>query len=352
MIDLAEAGQRLANWEAGEPTDLAALYGRAERRTRRRRIGWGAAALVAVTALVLGAVLPLQPPPPSARVSRAAAGPFPPTPFPAAPKGWGWFLAGPVALASPGGGGGAPNGPIELCAPIPPGSRQSCVVGVSERPTAMDPVFVTQLRGKPTGRVRTIHGLEVYVSGNGQRRAFAVPALGVELETYGALGQRIATTLVPSPLMVVASATATPAVPPGWRTVHTGDLTLSVPPGWPVVHLRHLPQLPASSPGLCNLFPRAELYLGAPSGSCDGTGTSANGLWVGRSVDMTSSPVTTTRLRWVHGADVELLWSRNSISGIAWLSVQTPHGAVRGTIVLVTDPATLEAVLASIRVTG
>lgn len=354
MIDLADAGQRLASWDAGEPTDPTALRRRAERRTRRRRISGGAVALVAVTALVLGGVLPFRPS--SSQARSRVAGPFPAVPFPVVPRGWRWILAGPVALASPYSGlgilPGLPGPSLMLCGPPPPGSPVGCGGAVdSTLPTRRPPVLVNQLRGKPSGVVHSIHGLRVYVSGGGQQTDFAVPALGVDLETYGALGRRIAATLVPSPLMVLASTASAPAVPGRWRSVHYSDLTVSVPPSWPVVHLSQ-PPFPSGSRGYCEAFPRAELVLGNPPGSCGHMlVTGSNGLWLGRSIE-TVLPLTTTRLRWVHGARVELLWSRENFGGTAELAIQTPRGVVRGTISLLTDSTTVEQVLASIRVTG
>lgn len=349
MIDLAEAGHRLAGWDAGEPTDLAVLRGRAQRRRLRRRVAVGGVAAMAVAAAVtMGVLVPGSGPTP-VQVGPAKQAPFPALPLPPLPKGWNRVYAGPVALASPAGGAGVPRGgPIELCGPQPPHSKVGCAITDNTTPRAAIPVVVARLHGRPGGSPRTIDGLRVFVSGSGQHRSYAVPALGVRIETFGALGRRIAATLAPSPAMVVASNTTAPTVPTTWRTVHYGAVTLSVPPSWPVDHLTQFPNQAGSG---CSLFYPAQLDLGNPSGQCDGTSNGPQGLWLGRSVAAPAG-LTHTTLAWVDGAHVDLAWARDGFSNLANLTIRTAHGVTHATVALGDDPSTIERVLASIRATG
>lgn len=351
MIDLADAGRRLASWDAGEPTELAVLRGRARRRKLRRRSAAGAVAAVAVVAAVVAGVLIPGSGPTPVQVAPTKPAPFPAVPLPPLPKGWVRVFAGPVVLATPAAGAGVvPGGSIELCGPPPPSSKAGCGITDNTTPRRAIPVVVARLHGRPTGTLRTIDGLRVLVSGTGPRRVFAVPALGVRLETFGALGRRIAAMLAPSPAMVVASNTTAPTVPAAWRTVRYDGIAVSIPPNWPVVHLRHFPaQAPSDGANRsCNLFDHAQLDLGDPPGRCDGISNGPDGLWLGRSV-VTPAGLTHTTLTWVNGAQVDLAWARDGFSDLANLTIRTPHHTIHATVALGDNPATIQRVLASIR---
>ena len=108
-------------------------------------------------------------------------------------------------------------------------------------------------------------GMAAFVSGQGQQERFDAPALGVSLETYGALGHQIATTMAPSPALVGASATTATRTPGDWRVVHCSGVTLFIPNTWPNVFLRALPTSgQRTTSGACDLFPAPGLYLGDP----------------------------------------------------------------------------------------
>ncbi|MHB1928326.1 MAG: hypothetical protein ACYDEN_08210 [Acidimicrobiales bacterium] len=360
MVDLADAGRRLAAWEAGEPTAHTTLAARARRRTLRRRARLGVAALAATAAAVAGTLLVPGGTATPVYVGPGAPSPFPAVPLPPAPAGWARTAIGTLDLAAPGASvGGSSTG---LLAGI-----SVCLTNLCESshtPSAGDPVIVTSLRTAPTGTIRVIAGLTVDVSGHGQYGRYQVPALGVQLATYGALGRRIAATMAPSPALVVASATSAPAVPTTWRTVHYGEVTVSVPPTWPVVHLSGLPAQPHDATVgplkkqdrqfACELFFHPVLDLGDPPGSCGADyvqgPSSPPGLWLGQSYVTPNPGLTETRLRWVTAADVELGWYRLDLSYLAELTIRTPNGVVRGTVGLGADPVTIERVLASIRV--
>lgn len=354
MIDLADAGRRLASWDAGEPTDLTVLRRRVQRRKLRRRVAGGAVAAVAVVAAVTAGVLVPGGGPTRVRVGPAGQASFPAVPLPLLPKGWTRVFAGPVVLATPSGGAGVPRGgPIELCGPPPSGAKTSCDITDNTTPRAAIPVVVARLHGRPSGTPRTIDGLRVLVSGTGQRQVFSVPALGVRIETFGTLGRRIAATLAPSPAMVAASTASAPTVPASWRTVRYGDITVSVPQNWPVVRLTRFPAQTASDGAnrSCSLFDRAQLDLGDPAGHCDGISNGPQGLWLGRSVVAPAGLIHTT-LSWVKGAQVDLAWARHGFSSLADVTIRTPHSVIHATVALGANPATIERVLSSIRPRG
>ena len=354
MIDLVEAGRRLATWDAGEPTDLAALYSRARRRRTRRRVAAGVSAVVAAAA-VAATVLVV----PGGAQSRVRVGPatraeLPAVVLPPAPAGWSRTAAGAVDLAIP------PSSNFETTGVGRRSYMEVCLTRIcysTATPSAAYPVVVVPVTGRSRGTPRVIDGLRVLVSGSARRRAFEVPTLGVRLETFGTLGQRIAATMVPSPALVVASATSAPAVAAGWRSVHYDGVSVSVPTTWPVVHLRRLPVQPPA-PGqphstACELFVHAQLDVGNPPGRC-GPGQASSSppppaLWLGQS-EVNSSGLTETRLPWIVGAHVELGWARYGPSYLANLTIRTASGVIHGTIGFGPDPALIEAILASIRV--
>jgi len=355
MIDLADAGRRLARWDAGEPTDLSALRRRARSRRLRHRIAGGALGATAAAALIAGAVLVSTSAPTVVRVQPAERPALPAAPLPPVPKGWVRVFAGPVALASPSGNVMVPRGgPIELCAaPASDSKASGCAITGDRSPRADIPVVVSRLEGRPVGTPRIIDGLRVLISGTGERRTFFVPALGVQIETFGPLGRRIAETLAPSPALVVASEVTAPSVPASWHTVGYGAITISVPPSWPVVRLRHLPLEPGTTvpPSLqyCDLFTRAELDLGDPPGRCGpGVSNGPEGLWLGRAV-VAPAGLTHTTLAWVEGAQVDLAWAADGSSELADLTIRTDGATLHATVALGDDPATIVRVLASIR---
>lgn len=138
----------------------------------------------------------------------------------------------------------------------------------SSVPTASEPVIISPLAGHPKGEAAPMDGMAAFVSGQGQRERFDVPALGVSLETYGTLGHQIATTMAPSPALVVASATTATPTPGDGRVVHYSGVTLSIPNTWPNVFLRALPtSWQRTTSGACDLFLAPGLYLGDPQAS-------------------------------------------------------------------------------------
>ena len=282
MIDLTEAGRRLASTRVGPTPSANQLRAIGQRRKQHRRtIAAGtaiaAAAVVAAIALVVVSS--------GTHLQRVTTGPSPSQPSSVA-------TLPPVHSVA----GATPYDYQRLRLWLPAGwttSTNTCHMAtrVVYYPTnwsggpatpcshaGADIVVVRPFSGRPPGSAtaKTVNGITVEVvrEQNGSTTWY-IPSLHAELAVSGKKAQGVADTLGPSTLQDLLTASLPTPVPTTWRTVSFDGFQARVPPTWPT----HQIQVTRSGnsteisdlPGVCAppTFPTPSVYLGANPGiSC------------------------------------------------------------------------------------
>jgi hypothetical protein len=372
MVDLTDAGRRLAAFDAGPTTAFSTLQRRARGRIRRRRaltvVGTGILAAV----VVFGA-LHLHPSAPGGRGQQVATGGIPggpPTVLPTVthPAAWDRHVIGDLSFWTP------PtwyacdygvNGPVafEPARPCPLGSTgQGAPLVVRSSSSSVWPAGWKRSTGTiPAGVRETIDHVAVFEEGGGRSGAvtYDVPSLGVSLVATTPAARQIVSTLAGSALHAVLSATYPVAVPAGWRTVDFGGIAASVPASWPVRAVSALPGRTRAEPRSCTLFAEGSIvYLGRVRTPCTASevGTFTPGLWIGtateaalggRGARLTVSTV--MRRSRSQAATVTIRSLTVDQSDLIDLTVSAGARMVEATMGVGTEPAIAEEIISSLR---
>lgn len=254
MIDLTEAGRRLAATRVGPTPPLEQVQARQKKRARHRRVlvaGSVLSSMALAAALVL-ALLPVGSP-----TQQVETGPpSPPTSattptdvhHPAGsvpidyqrlrlwlPLGWTTSLSGCHALSE------AVFFPSRYAEP-----GSGCTY------EGTDTIVVLPLAGaaSPGARTTTVNGFTVAETHDtADSTTWSVPSLGVQMVITGSVAQQVAETLDASPLEHLLTAALPTAIPAGWKTVEYGGFEARVPASWPTYQAVYPPV------GKMNLFP-------------------------------------------------------------------------------------------------
>lgn len=369
MVDLEAAGERLATWDAGVVLPPAGDILRRGGRRRKRRVAARTAGTLAVLACVAAGAWALG-------ASRSSVAPptqvGPPgnpvhTPAVAHPVGWTEQEFGLLSYWIPPSPGQCSLGP----GPGFPGGYKAMSLGANcnglgTSPSPGTPIVIKRAARRPQGRRIVLNTLAAWESHHGADIVvYDLPRFGVRFELWGRVGAEVGRTIGPSGLDAVLTTPQPVAVPGGWKTVSWGGFSASVPRSWAVttVHRRpsnftprELANASAEDRRImehqCDLFPRAGVYRGAPTWTCQALSYAevAGGLWLGKDVNPgpRATPFSTSS-----GATVVARWS--PYAGDPSLMGFTVHGGGRtseGTLLIGPDPVLAEEILSSIRVTG
>lgn len=276
MIDLTEAGHRLANTRVGptpSPDQLQAIGKR--RKQRRRRIAAGsvmsATGVVAAIAVVSTGT----------RTQQVTTGPSPS--IATLPPVHGVAGATPydfqrLRLWLPAGWTTSTNRCYTATQVVYYPSNWSGGPATPCGHSGADIVVVRPFNGTApdSATAKTVNGISVeVVQGQNGSNTWYIPSLQAELAISGNTAQGVADTLGPSTLQDLLTASFPTPVPTTWRTVTFDGFQAKVPPTWPT----HQIQITRSGnsteisdlPGVCAppTFPTPSVYLGANPGiSC------------------------------------------------------------------------------------
>lgn len=341
MVDLDQAGHRLASHPAGPLTPIPALRQRIRRRHRRRRFAaaLGAAGLTAVAGV--GAVtLPTGHHTDQVQVgSGAYAYPAHLLPVVAHPRRWMPFDIGLLRLWAP----------SEEEYGWAPGSYTFTDIGNSCMRTAClpphAPVPLTVERATPTtGLTPTrLNGLKVWERHAGSTTVYDVPSLDVRLVATTRLADRVAATMGPSSLQAVLTTTYPVARPARWKTLRFDAVAVSVPASWPVKR--------GPLPNNC-AFSTPTAYIGELRPTCvaqTNHGRPLTLLGVGGSNGVPTQDLTRTATIETGHATIKIAYGSTASSYLLSLTVHTTSGTAQATIGLGSDPALAEEILSSLR---
>lgn len=379
MIDLTEAGRRLANTRVGptpSPDKLRAILKR--RGQRRRTIAAGSVmSAAAVAAAIAFAVVST-----GTRSQQVTTGPSPSPQSSIATLPPAKSVAGAtpydyqrLRLWLPTGWTTSTN----LChmatqvvyfpANYSGGPATSCTHNGADI-LVVQP-FNRTPPGSPTTRI--LNGITVeVVQGQNGSTTWYVPSLRVELVISGNAAQKVADTLGPSPLQDLLTATFPTPVPTTWRTVTFDGFQAKVPATWPthrIVVMRTGNSTEISDlPGVCAppIFRSPSVYLGADPGiPCPAIPqtkepATEDGLWLQPSTNTAplvpqlqggghGIPAAIQRLLTV-GSEQVLITAGRGDSVEA--EIDSSGHRISAVIGLGTNPAVAEAVLSSIRLAG
>lgn len=372
MVDLSEAGHRLASEVFADVPPVSEVERRSRRRTRGRRIRAGSAAALIVAIAAIAAVVAVSGAGSSAPHQHVVVGPppgrppVPPVTLPAVahPAGSIPVDYGQVRLWLPPGWSAAPAG---TCA----GYHRQVYFGSFGAGSCFGSVVAfgswlavhAPTAPPPAGSARTvINGTTVWSwsrsrsPSSAPTRVYDVPSLGVEITAVGAASRAVAETLGPSSLHAVLAEHYPAAVPASWKTVAYDGFKVSVPAGWPTHTITAHQVVPWACGPVTFAVPTVQLGYGAPvrcpftNGSqtptkpSDGLWlqppgpTSAHGLGPGQAAKViTSGPVRVT-----------VVYTPNAPTN-AQEMVTAGGRTMVATVGLGVDPAVAEQILSSFR---
>jgi hypothetical protein len=313
VVDLNDAGRRLAAYRAEPTPPVAEVRAQSARRAHRRRLLTASVASIAAVAIVAAVVTVGVVRGGSGR-QQVSTGPGP-TPTVSAPA-----ASQLPEVAHPVGSKAADWGQLRLW--LPPGWNAavpaSCWVskqGVyfSAQPPAVDchdhgadqpSLWVTALVGTIPAMFRssTINGVTVWSSSaalvaGGSPAVYDVPSLGVQIFARGAASTGVVDTLGPSALHAVLVQRYPTAVTDGWKTVTFDGFSAEVPAAWPqhtirVVNTGGGATTVSNLPGRCGqtIFADPSVYFGTepilscpmftPTAALQGETAPGDGLWL------------------------------------------------------------------------
>jgi hypothetical protein len=392
MVDLNDAGARLASHRAGPVPPVAELRERAAnhtRRRRRRRVSGAVVAAVAVFGAVVGVVSLLSrphseavivgPPGKTARTHPATALPGVPHPAGSTPVDWDqlrlWLPLGWTLTAGPDTGGLHRCWTAPARSVYPTSDPHLPCKPLSTRPS----VRVTPFRGTiPSYFARSrINGVTVWASSRatlpaGSPSILDIPSLGVTITAYGK-SEAVTHSLGPSALHVVLAQQYPVATPKGWKTITFEGFEADVPASWPTHALRIVDEGGGISqrnlPPPCGqkVFAKPASYLGSYTGvfSCQeftfrellqfSVGPT-NGLWIQNSIPASEAAAQDKTLQEIrthlHSGTTQLSASYEKYQGADTVDVNLTTGGrtLQTTIGLGTDPTVAEEVISSLRV--
>lgn len=379
MIDLTEAGRRLAAARVGPSPSLDDLRATLKRRRRRRfRIGAGSViSAAAVAAAVTFAVAST-----GTRVQQVTTNPSPSQPASIAtlPRAQGVAGSTPydyqrLRLWLPTGWNTSTNNCHMATQVVYFPANYSAAPPTSCSHAGANIVVVGPFNGTPPGSpaATTVNGITVEVAqGPDGSATWYVPSLQAELVISGHAAQKVADTLGPSPLQDLLTATFPTPVPTTWRAVTFDGFQARVPANWPThqILVKRTGNTTEVSdlPGVCfpPIFRTPSVYVGANlAPSCPffpqtKEPSTDDGLWLYPSTntaplasqlqsDGPGVPAPIQRL-FTFGSEQVLITAGEGDS--VEVEIETAGHRISAIIGLGPNPAVAEAVLSSIRPTS
>lgn len=377
MIDLTEAGCRLANTRVGPTPSLDELRAALKRR-RQRRLTIAAGSIMSAAALAAAVTFAVvSTGTRSQQVTTTGPSPSQPSSIVTLPPGQSVAGATPydyqrLRLWLPTGWTTSTNHchmatrVVYFPADYSGGPATSCTHD------GADIVVVHPFNGTPPGSptTKTVNGIAIEVAqGQGGPTTWYVPSLQAELVVSGNAAQKVADTLGPSPLQDLLTASFPTPVPTTWRTVTFDGFQAKVPPTWPthriVVKRTGNTTEVSDLPGLCAppIFRIPSVYLGANPGiSCPffpqtREPATEDGLWLQPSTN--AAPLASQLQGGGHGVppaiqrlftvgSEQVLITAGSADSVR-AEIESSGHRISAVIGLGANPAVAEAVLSSIR---
>lgn len=375
MIDLSEAGRRLADTQVGSTPPIEALDARRLRRARRRRYSLLAAAAVVVAAAVS---VPLALTARSPGTQRVVTGP---------PKTANPLTTEPAGL---GVSGSIPYDYLRVRLWLPPGwttSTSTChwgnhvvyfpadFAGATQLSCVIQPsnnvvVSSADTTVPPAAPSKTINGITVFVTQhNPEGTTWDVPSLQVQV-AFSAASQSVVDTLQASPLEdLLTQNFPTSPIPQGWRTITYDGFQAKVPSSWPTHRIVTTTSGNTSSvsgfpPGICAppTFHTPAVYLGDGFISCPieletTEPPTDDGLWLQPSSDTTplssqlqanNSGGASTPQRLLNIGSLQVLISASSGDSV-FVQLEGAGKRIDANIGLGRLPSVAEAIISSIK---